>query len=117
MLAVAVAFGVIIEEVFGGTNEYLNPALTIEHFYFRISNMDEWRQYGYMGLLSVLVLLMLSQVKLYSSYAQSQDIVYGYADMFFGCIPGSIETSKILIILGGLFLIFTKVGSCRILVH
>ena len=51
------------------------------------------------------------------SYAQSQEVVYSYADMFFGIIPGSIgETSKLLIILGALFLIFTKIGSWRIIV-
>ena len=43
-------------------------------------------------------------------------MVYSLSDMFFGFIPGSIgETSKLLIILGGLFLIFTKVGSWRIM--
>ena len=37
--------------------------------------------------------------------------------MFFGIIPGSVgETSKLLIILGALFLIFTKIGSWRIIV-
>jgi len=37
-------------------------------------------------------------------------------DMFFGYIPGSVgETSKLLIIFGALFLIFTKVGSWRII--
>ena len=36
--------------------------------------------------------------------------------MFFGLIPGSVgETSKLLIIFGALFLIFTKVGSWRII--
>jgi Na+-transporting NADH:ubiquinone oxidoreductase subunit B len=36
--------------------------------------------------------------------------------MFIGFIPGSVgETSKILIILGALFLIFTKIGSWRIM--
>jgi Na+-transporting NADH:ubiquinone oxidoreductase subunit B len=50
------------------------------------------------------------------SYAQSQDVAYSYADMFFGLIPGSVgETSKLLIIFGALFLIFTKVGSWRII--
>ena len=47
MLAVAVAFGVVIgKEVFGGTGmNILNPALTIRAFFiFCISNMDEWRQ-------------------------------------------------------------------------
>ena len=37
-------------------------------------------------------------------------------DMFLGFIPGSVgETSTILILLGGLFLIFTKIGSWRIM--
>jgi Na+-transporting NADH:ubiquinone oxidoreductase subunit B len=36
--------------------------------------------------------------------------------MFIGFIPGSVgETSKILIIFGALFLIFTKIGSWRIM--
>ena len=36
--------------------------------------------------------------------------------MFFGFIPGSIgETSTLLILLGGLFLIFSKIGSWRIM--
>ena len=36
--------------------------------------------------------------------------------MFFGFIPGSVgETSTLLILLGGLFLIFTKIGSWRIM--
>ena len=37
-------------------------------------------------------------------------------DMFYGFIPGSVgETSTLLILLGGLFLIFTKIGSWRIM--
>ena len=37
--------------------------------------------------------------------------------MFWGLIPGSVgETSKFLIIIGALFLIFTKIGSWRIIV-
>lgn len=37
-------------------------------------------------------------------------------DMFYGFIPGSIgETSTLLILIGGLFLIFTKIGSWRIM--
>tara|TARA_A100001391_G_C4853196_1_gene220341 strand:- start:44 stop:553 length:510 start_codon:yes stop_codon:yes gene_type:complete len=42
--------------------------------------------------------------------------MYSLQDMFFGFIPGSVgETSKLLIIIGALFLIFTKVGSWRII--
>lgn len=40
----------------------------------------------------------------------------GTSDLFFGTIPGSIgETSKPLIILGGLFLVLTRVASWRIM--
>src|SRR5699024_6378496 len=48
--------------------------------------------------------------------AQSQGITTSLSDMFFGFMPGSIgETSTFLILLGALFLIFTKVGSWRIM--
>jgi Na+-transporting NADH:ubiquinone oxidoreductase subunit B len=50
------------------------------------------------------------------SYAQNQDIIYSLSEMFYGFIPGSVgETSKLLIILGALILIFTKIGSWRII--
>lgn len=43
--------------------------------------------------------------------------VYSPSQMWWGSIPGSIgETTKPLIILGGLFLIFTRVASWRIIV-
>ncbi|NNC62968.1 MAG: NADH:ubiquinone reductase (Na(+)-transporting) subunit B, partial [Eudoraea sp.] len=42
---------------------------------------------------------------------------YTVSDMFFGFIPGSVgETSAFLILLGGLFLIFSKIASWRIMV-
>ncbi|MCB0475849.1 MAG: RnfABCDGE type electron transport complex subunit D, partial [Flavobacteriaceae bacterium] len=51
-----------------------------------------------------------------ASLAQSTPFHYSVSDMFFGFIPGSIgETSTLLIILGALFLIFTKIGSWRIM--
>ena len=51
------------------------------------------------------------------AYAQNNAVVYDYWDMFWGLIPGSVgETSKFLIIIGALFLIFTKIGSWRIIV-
>jgi Na+-transporting NADH:ubiquinone oxidoreductase subunit B len=51
------------------------------------------------------------------SYAQNQEIIYSLSEMFYGFIPGSVgETSKLLIILGALVLIFTKIGSWRIIV-
>ena len=50
------------------------------------------------------------------AYAQNNSVVYDYWDMFWGIIPGSVgETSKFLIIIGALFLIFTKVGAGELL--
>ncbi|MCJ7758523.1 MAG: RnfABCDGE type electron transport complex subunit D, partial [Gillisia sp.] len=43
-------------------------------------------------------------------------VEYSFMDMFTGTIPGSLaETSTILILLGALLLVFTKVGSWRII--
>ncbi|NQV77176.1 MAG: RnfABCDGE type electron transport complex subunit D, partial [Lutibacter sp.] len=51
------------------------------------------------------------------SLAQGKEIVYSTWDMFYGFVPGSVgETSALLILLGGLYLIYTKVGSWRIMV-
>jgi len=120
MLAVAVAFGVIIgKEVFGGTGmNILNPALTIRAFLFFAypTWMSGDKVWVHGAVERAGTADAISGETILGSYAQSQDVVYNYADMFFGLIPGSIgETSKLLIIFGGLFLIFTKVGSWRII--
>lgn len=120
MLAVAVAFGVVIgKEVFGGTGmNILNPALTIRAFLFFAypTWMSGDKVWVHGAVERAGTADAISGETILGSYAQSQDVVYSYSDMFFGLIPGSIgETSKILIIVGALFLIFTKVGSWRII--
>ena len=120
MLAVAVAFGVVIgKEVFGGTGmNILNPALTIRAFLFFAypTWMSGDKVWVHGAVKSAGTADAISGETILGSYAQSQDVVYNYADMFFGLIPGSIgETSKLLIVFGALFLIFTKVGSWRII--
>ena len=120
MLAVSVIFGVVIgKEVFGGTGmNILNPALTIRAFLFfayptwmsgdKVWVHDAVNRAGTPEAISGETIL--------GSYAQNQDIIYSLSDMFFGYIPGSVgETSKILIIFGALFLIFSKIGSWRII--
>ncbi len=120
MLAVAVAFGVVIgKEVFGGTGmNILNPALTIRAFLFfayptwmsgdKVWVHDAVAKSGGADAISGETVL--------GSLAQSQPLDYSVADMFFGFIPGSVgETSTFLILLGALFLIFTKIGSWRIM--
>ena len=120
MLAVAVVFGVVIgKEVFGGTGmNILNPALTIRAFLFFayptwMSGDKVWVE-GARELAGTAD--AISGETVLGSLAQSQPITQSVSDMFFGFIPGSVgETSTLLILLGGLFLIFTKVGSWRIM--
>lgn len=121
MLAVAVIFGVVIgKEVFGGTGmNILNPALTIRAFLFFayptwMSGDKVWvaeaveRAGGGADAISGETML--------GSYAQNIIPKYDHWDQFFGFIPGSVgETSTFLILLGAAFLIFTKIGSWRII--
>ncbi|MFK7783235.1 NADH:ubiquinone reductase (Na(+)-transporting) subunit B, partial [Psychroserpens sp.] len=52
-----------------------------------------------------------------TTYGDRASELYSIWDMFWGIIPGSVgETSKFLIIIGALFLIFTKIGSWRIII-
>lgn len=123
MLAVAVVFGVVIgKEVFGGTGmNILNPALTIRAFLFFayptwMSGDKVWvheavdRAGGPDAISGETILGYLAQNK-------GAEISYSVSDMFFGFIPGSVgETSAFLILLGGIFLIYTKIASWRIMV-
>ena len=120
MLAVAVAFGVVIgKEVFGGTGmNILNPALTIRAFLFFAypTWMSGDKVWVHGAVERAGTADAISGETILGSYAQNNSVVYDYWDMFWGIIPGSVgETSKLLIILGALFLIFTKIGSWRII--
>ena len=122
MLAVAVVFGVVIgKEVFGGTGmNILNPALTIRAFLFFayptwMSGDKVWvyeaveRAGGPDAISGETILGYLAQNK-------AAEMSYSVSDMFWGFIPGSVgETPTFLILLGGLFLIFSKIASWRIM--
>jgi len=126
MLSVAVIFGVVIgKEVFGGTGmNILNPALTIRAFLFFayptwISGDKVWVE-GAVARDQAIVagekLDAISGETMLGALAQGKEVVYSIWDMFYGFIPGSVgETSTLLIILGALFLVFTKIGSWRIM--
>jgi len=149
MLAVAVAFGVVIgKEVFGGTGmNILNPALTIRAFLFFayptwMSGDKVWVEgavardqaiaagenldavsgetiLGYYAKSAQELTIAGSNgaADVVTTYGDRASELYSIWDMFWGIIPGSVgETSKFLIIIGALFLIFTKVGSWRIIV-
>jgi Na+-transporting NADH:ubiquinone oxidoreductase subunit B len=120
MLSVAVIFGVVIgKEVFGGTGmNILNPALTIRAFLFFA--YPTWMSGDKVWVTGAVDSIgqpdAISGETILGSLAQAKDIVYSTWDMFAGFIPGSVgETSTLLIVLGALFLIFTKIGSWRIM--
>ncbi|NCC74223.1 MAG: NADH:ubiquinone reductase (Na(+)-transporting) subunit B [Sphingobacteriia bacterium] len=116
MVALATAFAVIIgKEVFGGTGmNILNPALTARAFLFfaypqDMSGDKVWiaeKADAYSGATALGKLLTNEPLESLPSVS----------DMFFGLIPGSIgETSTFLILIGGLFLVITGIGSWRIM--
>jgi len=121
MVAVATAFAVIIgKEVFGGTGmNILNPALTARAFLFfaypaYMSGNQVWI-HGLMegkgivdGFSGATPLSMAAEGNL--------DQMPAATDMFFGFIPGSIgETSVIAVLIGAFILLYTGVGSWRIM--
>lgn len=127
MLSVAVIFGVVIgKEIFGGTGmNILNPALIIRAFLFFayptwmtgdkvwVSGAVERANEMAAGV----DVAAVSGETILGSLAQGKELAYSVYDMFFGFIPGSVgETSTFLILLAGLFLIFTKIASWRIMV-
>lgn len=121
MLAIAVVFGVVIgKEVFGGTGmNILNPALTIRAFLFFA--YPTWMSGDKVWVHDAVKLAggadAISGETILGSLAQNTDVGYSISEMFFGFIPGSVgETSTFLILLGGLFLIYSKIASWRIMV-
>jgi len=128
MLAVAVVFGVVIgKEVFGGTGmNILNPALTIRAFLFfayptwmsgdkvwvhgAVERSNEIAAGANVDAISGETILgFLAQNK-------GAEMSYSMWDAFWGFIPGSVgETPTFLILLGGLFLIFSRIASWRIM--
>ena len=132
MLSVAVVFGVVIgKEVFGGTGmNILNPALTIRAFLFFayptwMSGDKVWvyeaRERSEQILAGASNIDAISGETILGYLAQNNEAAmaakYSVSDMFFGFIPGSVgETSAFLCLLGGLFLIFSKIASWRIMV-
>jgi Na+-transporting NADH:ubiquinone oxidoreductase subunit B len=115
MVALATAFAVIFgKEVFGGTGmNILNPALTARAFLF----------FAYPAEMSGDKVWIAEKADAYSGAtplaqgaASHINEMPSFADMFMGYIPGSIgETSTLAIILGALILIFTGIGSWRIM--
>ncbi|MDB4186498.1 NADH:ubiquinone reductase (Na(+)-transporting) subunit B [Flavobacteriaceae bacterium] len=117
MVAISVAFAVLIaKEAFGGTGmNIINPALTARAFAFfayptYMSGNKVWvSEAGNVDAISGETIL--------GSLAAGNNVNYSFFEMFQGAIPGSIaETSTLWVAVGALILIFTGVGSWRIIV-
>jgi Na+-transporting NADH:ubiquinone oxidoreductase subunit B len=119
MVAVATAFAVVIgKEVFGGTGmNILNPALTARAFLFfaypaQLSGDKVWiaeKADAYSGATP----LAEAAAGIHSGVV---NFTHSLMDMFIGVIPGSIgETSTLAILIGAAILVFTGVGSLRIM--
>lgn len=121
MLALSVIFAVLIgKEAFGGTGmNILNPALTARAFAFfayptYMSGNEVWvAESGQVdGVSGETILGSLASGSYNGAYE-----AYSPLEMFTGVIPGSVsETSTLCILAGALLLIFSKVGSWRIIV-
>jgi Na+-transporting NADH:ubiquinone oxidoreductase subunit B len=117
MVSISVAFAVLIaKEAFGGTGmNILNPALTARAFAF-------FAYPTYMSGNKVWVseasnVDAISGETILGSLAAGNNVNYSFFEMFQGAIPGSIaETSTLWVAVGALILIFTGVGSWRIIV-
>ncbi|WP_211207036.1 NADH:ubiquinone reductase (Na(+)-transporting) subunit B [Thiothrix nivea] len=116
MVALGILFGVILgKEVFGGTGKnFINPALAGRAFLFFaypafMSGDAVWvAADGYTGATP----LAIAAANGMQGVAQSG---LSWWDAFIGFEPGSLgETSTLAILLGGSFLLFTKIASWRI---
>lgn len=122
MIALSTIFAVIIgKEVFGGTGmNVLNPALTARAFLFfayptKMSGDEVW--------INTSTEKGQSVVDGFSGATPLGDAAAGFADKipgiwqsFIGTIPGSVgETSTIACLLGAAILLYTGIGSWRII--
>jgi Na(+)-translocating NADH:ubiquinone oxidoreductase B subunit len=119
MVALGVAFGVFVgKELFGGTGRNLfNPALVGRCFLSLAYAKDMSASWADPGQ-SLLGRLLIWNVDALSSAtplaAARQGEVTSFVRMFLGNISGSAgETSAFLIILGGVFLLMTRVANWR----
>lgn len=124
MVAVATAFAVIIgKEVFGGTGmNVLNPALTARAFLFFAYPGDMTGDRVWIAGLpdsssgATVLGNLLQSIPDKATYSALTSKLPGDMDAFLGFIPGSIgETSKLAILIGAIILIYTGIGSWKII--
>ncbi len=114
MVAIASVFSIVFaKEIFGGTGmNFLNPALVARAFIF----------FAYPASISGDKVWIAEKADAFSGATPlglATSGQFNFSDMnsmFYGFMPGSVgETSKIAIIIGALILIYTGIGSLRIM--
>lgn len=127
-LAVGVAFAVVLgKEVFGGTGmNIFNPAMMVRAFLFfafaaQMSGDSVWVAGnnsshlidGYSSPTALAIIKPTTVVDASTTLVEH----FSRADLFFGNIPGSAgEMSKLAVLLGAFWLVFTGVGSWRVMI-
>lgn len=112
-VVLGISFGVVLgKEVFGGTGKnFLNPALVARAFLFfaypaQMSGDAVWVAVDGFSGATPLGMAALGGIAA---------IDYSWMDAFIGNIPGSIgETSTLAIMIGGAYLLYTRIASWRI---
>ena len=121
MVALGIVFGIVFgKEVFGGTGKNIfNPAMVGRIFIavtFPSTMTSSWLDPiggAVGGFTSYTVDAITSATPLIKYYGTGE--LTGYKELFFGNVAGSLgETSKLLIIVSGVFLMATRVGNWRI---
>ncbi|XXQ67686.1 NADH:ubiquinone reductase (Na(+)-transporting) subunit B [Neisseriaceae bacterium B1] len=119
--ALGITFGVVVaKEVFGGTGKnFMNPALAGRAFLFfaypaQISGDKVWTVVdGYSGATALAQWTQGGQQALLHNVT-GQPIAW--LDAFIGNIPGSTgEVSTLALLIGGLFIVFLRIASWRII--
>ena len=124
-VSIATSFGIVIgKEIFGGVGmNIFNPALVARAFLFftypgRISGDKVWviGPDGYSGATALSVPTVEVNQHAVSLLNGVTQFDYSWWNMLVGWIPGSIgETSKLLIIMGAIFLAITKIANWRVM--
>ncbi len=125
-VVVATSFGMVIGKmIFGGTGmNIFNPALVTRAFLFfaypgNISGDEVWVKAadGFSGATPLAVPAAQTGGDAVALLNGFQQFDYSWLNMFLGWIPGSVgETSALAILIGAVILIYTKIGSWRIMI-
>ena len=124
-VSVATTIGIVIgKEIFGGVGmNIFNPALVARAFIFfayprQISGEKVWITAfdGFSGATALAVPASTQSEQAVSLLNSVIQFDFSWINMFLGWIPGSIgETSKLMVIIGAVFLIATGISSWRVM--